>query len=60
MVGKVKKPKSQIPNVWTGYQLGVSGKKYPRLMTAKEAKKWSLKTGKNIFQSMKVGELREL
>jgi hypothetical protein len=38
MVGKIKKPKSKLPSVWTGYQLGVSGKKFPRLMTAKEAK----------------------
>ena len=46
--------------VWTGYTIGKSGKEIPRLMTAKEAQEWALKTNKPVFQSMKVYELRNL
>ena len=46
--------------VWTGFSVNKSGKQIIRMMTAKEAQDWALKTGKPVFQSMKAYELRNL
>lgn len=49
--------KKFIPSVWTGYTYPKSGKKIPRLMTAKEAEKWMKETGKPVYMKLKKYEL---
>jgi len=53
-VKKLSKP------VWSSYTVDKSGKEIARVMDTNQAEKFMKKTGKPVFQKMKVYELRNL